>query len=411
MTDAVQELIQVERGRVLATLIGILRDVELAEDCLQDAMIAALRRWPTDGVPRSPAAWLTTVARNRALDRLRHDKRIDHSEAGQWQLENARTPETDMLPDDIPDERLKLMFTCCHPSLAREAQVALTLQTLGGLSTTEIAAAFLVPLGTMQQRLVRAKQKIRDARIPYDVPPAHALAERLDAVLAVLYLIFNAGYVTSTGDGLVRHDLCAEAIRLGRVLCDLMRTQTGDAQTTESYGLLALMLLHDSRRAARSTPEGDLILLEDQDRTLWDAVQVREGVLLLDHALSFQRVGAYQIQAAIAALHAQAPSADQTDWAQIALLYEALHKLHPSPVVALNHAVAVAMSDGAERGLLLVEGLEGLDEYYLYHAVRADLLRRLGALNDARAAYASAYAMCPNRAERAYLSKRMAECA
>lgn len=410
--DAINEIFQREAGRVVAALMVHLRDLELAEDCLQDAFITALKRWPVEGVPRSPAAWLITVARNRALDRLRRERRFDHSEAGRWALENAPTPEDDMNPDDIPDERLKLIFTCCHPALAMDAQVALTLQALGGLSTPEIAAAFLTPLATMQQRLVRAKRKIRDAGIPYQVPPAHALAERLDAVLAVLYLIFNAGYVASVGETLVRHDLCAEAIRLGRVLCGLLDHDPAlrGGASAEALGLLALMLLHDSRRAARTSPAGDLIPLDEQERARWDREQIAEGVALLDRALALHQPGVYQIQAAIAALHAQAPSASETDWPQIVLLYDALYRRTPSPVVALNRAVAIAMADGAERGLLLLDELDGLDGYYLYHAARADLLRRMAIMEAARQAYSRAYALCPNPAERAYLLRRMAEC-
>jgi RNA polymerase sigma-70 factor (ECF subfamily) len=407
------DIFQAEAGRVLSVLMGHLRDLELAEDCLQDAMVAALKRWPSEGVPRSPAAWLITVARNRALDRLRRERRFDYSEAGMWALENAHIPEdlTMTTPDDIPDERLKLMFTCCHPALAKEAQVALTLHTLGGLSAPEIAAAFLTPLATMQQRLVRAKRKIRDAGIPYHVPPVHAIEERLDAVLSVIYLIFNAGYVASAGDTLIRHDLCGEAIRLAEVLCRLLAHEPLLSVNAEALGLWALMLLHDSRRAARTSITGDIILLEDQDRRLWNQGQIAAGVVLLDRALLVKQPGVYQIQAAIAALHAQASRANVTDWLQISLLYDSLYQMQPSSVVALNRAVAVSMVDGAERGLMMLDGLDGLEGYYLYHAARADMLRRLGVFDRAREAYHTAYGLCPNRAERAYLARRMAECA
>jgi len=411
--DAIQDIFQAESVRVLAALMGHLRDLELAEDCLQDALVAALTRWPFEGVPRSPAAWLITVARNRALDRLRRERRFDRSEAGVWALENAHTPEDSAMttPDDIPDERLKLMFTCCHPALAKDVQVALTLHTLGGLSAAEIAAAFLIPVATMQQRLVRAKRKIRDAGIPYQVPSAHAISERLDAVLSVIYLIFNAGYLAASGDGLMRHDLCGEAIRLAAVLCGLLSREPALGDDSEALGLWALMLLHDSRRDARTSQDGDIILLEDQDRLRWNRAQIDEGVRGLDRALALRKPGVYQIQAAIAALHAQALTAEDTDWRQITLLYDSLYRSQPSPVVALNRAVAVSMVDGAERGLLMLDALVGLDDYYLYHAARAELLRRLGILDSAREAYHTAYGLCPNRAGRAYLARRMAECA
>lgn len=411
--DAIQTIFQAESGRVLSVLIGQLRDLELAEDCLQDSLVIALERWPSEGIPRSPAAWLITVARHRALDRLRRERRFDRSESGVWALENAHIPEDSLMmnPDEIPDERLKLMFTCCHPALAKEAQVALTLHTLGGLSAPEIAAAFLVPLPTIQQRLVRAKHKIRDAGIPYQVPPTHAIGERLDVVLSIIYLIFNAGYVAASGDGLMRYDLCGEAIRLAEVLCELLEREPSLGADAEALGLWALMLLHDSRRAARTSLTGDLILLEDQDRKLWNHGQIETGLNILDRALALKQAGVYQIQAAIAALHAQAGRAADTDWYQIALLYETLYRTQPSPVIALNRIVAVSMVDGAERGLLMLDGLNGLENYHLYHAARADMLRRLGILDGARDAYHTAYGLCPNRAERAYLARRMAECA
>jgi RNA polymerase sigma-70 factor (ECF subfamily) len=412
--DAIRRLIRDEYGRILAALIATLRDIELAEDVLQDAVVTALERWPTEGLPRNPAAWITTAARNRAIDKLRRDLNFERKKAVIAAIEAMRgtsgDPET--LTGDIPDERLKLMFTCCHPALPKEAQVALTLGTLGGLTTPEIAAAFLVPLVTMQQRLVRAKRKIREAGLPFDVPSPQHIPERLDAVLAVIYLIFNAGYSAPDGDDLMRPDLCAEAIRLGQVLCDLLANERMLGEDAEALGLLALMLLHDARRGARQTETGALVLLDEQDRDQWDHAQIEWGVRTLDHALTLRHGGPYQIQAAIAALHAEAPSSEATDWKQIALLYGALMRHLPTPVVALNHAVAVAMSDGLETGLDMIERLSArgqLDRYHLFHAARADLMRRLGWLPEARAAYQRAYDLCQNKAERAFLQRRLDE--
>lgn len=412
--DAIRRLIHDEYGRILAALVAALRDIELAEDVLQDAVVTALERWPVDGLPRNPAAWITTTARNRAIDRLRRDQNFERKKATLQAIEQMRgtAEDTDMLTEDIPDERLKLIFTCCHPSLANEARVALTLQTLGGLTTPEIAAAFLVPLATMQQRLVRAKRKIRDAGIPFEVPSPQHIPDRLDAVLSVLYLIFNAGYAAPIGENLMRPDLCGEAIRLGRVLCDLLASERQLNEDPEALGLLALMLLHDSRRLARQTDTGDLILLDDQNRARWDHQQIEQGIRALDHALALGRAGPYQIQAAIAALHAQAADGSSTDWAQIALLYGALYRHAPTPVVALNQAVAVAMSEGYMTGLDLIDKLgKGgeLDGYHLYHAARADLLRRLGWFPEARAAYRRALELCQNAAELAFLQKRLSE--
>jgi RNA polymerase sigma-70 factor, ECF subfamily len=387
-----------EWGQVVATLIGLTRDWDLAEDCAQDAFASALATWPRDGIPRRPGAWLTNTARNRATDRLRRDT------AGRAKLRQlavlAREPDEPAV-DEIPDERLRLIFTCCHPALPFEARLALTLRTLAGLSTAEIARAFLTAEPTMAQRLVRAKRKIAEAGIPYRVPPAEMLPERLSAVLAVLYLIFNEGYDEQDG----RRALAAEAIHLARVLARLM------PQEPEPRGLLALMLLHEARRATR-TDDGVLVTLENQDRSRWDRALIAEGVDVLDEALAMRRSGPYQVQAAIAACHATAPDPASTDWPQIAALYAELGRLAPSPVVELNRAVAVAMSDGIPAGLALVDELAesgGLDGYHLLPATRADLLRRGGRVAEAKVAYEQALRLAPTEAERRYLTGRLRE--
>lgn len=403
-----------ESDRILATLISSLRDFELAEDVLQDALLVALERWPVDGIPRNPSAWITTTARRKAIDRLRRNSILARKQELLQALieQEEQGGAAEMEDDSIPDERLKLIFTCCHPALALEAQVALTLHTLGGLSTTEIASAFLVPVPTMAQRLVRAKGKIRDAGIPYRVPPIDVLGERVDAVLCVLYLIFNEGYAATSGNELIREEFCDEAIRLARVLTMLLNQDSLLTAVPEALGLLALLLLHDSRRRARVGPDGELILLEEQDRSLWNQNEIGEGTALLERALCMRRPGPYQLQAAISALHAQAKRPEDTDWPQIAALYRELMLMTPSLVIELNWAVAVAMADGPLRGLALLDRPElgkALSDYYLFHAARADLLRRAGRLSESSSAYAWALDLCHNERERAFLKRRLAE--
>jgi RNA polymerase sigma-70 factor (ECF subfamily) len=404
--EAISEIYLTESRRSLATLIRLLGDFDQAEEALQDAFKAALEQWPRDGIPANPRAWLVSTGRFKAIDAIRRRARFDALDDLGPKAEVAVEDVNAWAdPESVEDDRLRLIFTCCHPALSPDAQVALTLREVCGLTTEEIAHAFLTPPATLAQRIVRAKIKIRDARIPYEVPSRAELPERLDAVLRVIYLVFNEGYTASAGPSVTRHDLSTEAIRLGRLLVELL-------PEPEAVGLLALMLLHESRRTARSSPSGEVIVLEDQDRSLWNRDQIAEGVGLVEQTLTTGRYGPYAVQAAISAVHAEAPTAEATDWAQIVGLYDVLLRMSPSPVIELNRAVAVAMRDGYETGLAVIDAIfrrGDLRDYRFAHAARADLCRRLGRVDEARASYDRALTLTRQAPERRFLERRLAE--
>jgi RNA polymerase sigma-70 factor, ECF subfamily len=410
--DQVDAIYRTESRRVLATLIRLLGDFDQAEEALHDAFAAAIEQWPESGIPTNPRAWLVSTGRFKAIDRLRRSQRLDTTQA--YMLDGVAAPASPRLPDEIAededvieDDRLRLIFTCCHPALNADAQIALTLREVCGLTTEEVAHAFLTPTPTLAQRIVRAKAKIRDARIPYEIPSLPDLPSRLESVLHVVYLVFNEGYLASSGDSLTRDDLAAEAIRLGRLLVELL-------PEPEAMGLLALMLLHESRRATRTSPLGELTLLEDQDRTKWNREQISEGVTLVESALKSRRIGPYSLQAAIAAVHAEAVDASSTDWSQIVGLYDVLLRVEPSPVIELNRAAAIAMRDGPEAGLKLIDAILArgqLEDYYLAHAARGDLYRRMGRIGDATDAYQRTLELATQEPERRFINRRLAELA
>ena len=408
---AAERLFRQESGRILATLIRISGSFDRAEEAMQEAFASALASWPEKGTPQNPGAWITAAAHRKLIDQARRERtKLEKQDSLRYETPARFLPPDLALEDPpvhLPDDRLRLIFTCCHPALNPESQVALTLRTLGGLSTAEIARAFLVPEQTLAQRLVRAKRKIQEARIPYEIPPPSQLHERLASVRAVIYLVFNEGYVATAGDQLVRRELCSEAIRLGRVLCELL------CDESENLGLMALMLLHHSRRDARIR-NGQLVTLEEQDRSLWDRQAIVEGLELIERALQAGPVGPYQLQAAIAALHAEAAASEATDWGQIAALYGRLLEFNNTPVIALNCSVAIAMSAGFEEGLRRIDALGAsgdLDQYYLFHAARADMFRRMSRFGEAAQAYRRALALTTNRIEQDFLNRRLAEIA